>query len=173
MKTRKCQLFEHSVKHISCKSVALNALNQLFKLYSVTREWKDRHRLHIFSGVLKNRNQIFCSLTKTPSLISYSYLQGLPKLPVPALQQTLDMYLKCMRHLIPEEQFRRTEAIIEEFGAPGGLGERLQAKLLQRREVKANWVNFWINLLFFCWWSTISYFQIKFNWVYSVQLQIL
>ncbi|XP_026798391.3 choline O-acetyltransferase [Pangasianodon hypophthalmus] len=71
---------------------------------------------------------------------------GLPKLPVPALQQTLDMYLKCMRHLIPEEQFRRTKAIIEKFGAPGGVGERLQRKLLQRREVKANWVyDYWVE----------------------------
>lgn len=45
-----------------------------------------------------------------------------------------------MRHLIPEEQFRRTKVITEEFGAPGGLGEGLQRKLLQRREVKDNWV---------------------------------
>lgn len=75
------------------------------------------------------------------TLTLISYIQGLPKLPVPALQQTLDMYLKCMRHLIPEEQFRKTKAITEKFGAPGGLGERLQRKLLQRREAKANWVN--------------------------------
>lgn len=83
------------------------------------------------------------SNTNTP----ISYVQGLPKLPVPALHQTLAMYLKCMRHLIPEEQFRRTKAITEKFGEPGGLGERLQRKLLQRREDKANWVNFWRNLL--------------------------
>ncbi|KAK2852630.1 hypothetical protein Q7C36_007831 [Tachysurus vachellii] len=70
----------------------------------------------------------------------------LPKLPVPALQQTLDMYLNCMRHLIPEEQFRKTKAITEKFGAPGGLGERLQRKLLQRREFKANWVyDYWVE----------------------------
>ncbi|XP_053477302.1 choline O-acetyltransferase [Ictalurus furcatus] len=71
---------------------------------------------------------------------------GLPKLPIPDLQQTLDMYLKCMRHLIPEEQFRRTKDITEKFGAPGGLGERLQRKLLQRREVTANWVyDYWVE----------------------------
>lgn len=56
------------------------------------------------------------------------------------MQQTLDMYLKCMSHLIPEEQFRKTKAIVEKFGAPGGTGEILQKKLLERSNLKANWV---------------------------------
>ncbi|XDV50401.1 hypothetical protein PO909_019463 [Leuciscus waleckii] len=71
---------------------------------------------------------------------------GLPKLPVPPLQQTLDMYLKCMNHLIPEEQFRKTKAIVEKFGAPGGMGEFLQKKLMERSDHKANWVNdYWLE----------------------------
>lgn len=67
--------------------------------------------------------------------------QGLPKLPVPALRETLDRYLRCVRHLVNEEDFRRTHNIVEKFGAPGGVGELLQTKLLERRENKANWVN--------------------------------
>ncbi|KAL7877813.1 hypothetical protein SRHO_G00044560 [Serrasalmus rhombeus] len=71
---------------------------------------------------------------------------GLPKLPVPPLQQTLDMYLNCMRHLVPEEQYRRTQTITDKFQAPGGLGELLQKKLLERKEVKANWVyDYWLE----------------------------
>lgn len=66
--------------------------------------------------------------------------QRLPKLPVPPLQQTLATYLRCMQHLVPEEQFRRSQAIVQRFGAPGGLGETLQQKLLERREKTANWV---------------------------------
>uniref|UniRef100_A0A8C2AMU7 Choline O-acetyltransferase n=1 Tax=Cyprinus carpio TaxID=7962 RepID=A0A8C2AMU7_CYPCA len=73
-------------------------------------------------------------------------LEGLPKLPVPPLQQTLDMYLKCMSHLIPEEQFKKTKAIVEKFGAPGGMGEFLQKKLVERSEHKANWVyDYWLE----------------------------
>lgn len=68
--------------------------------------------------------------------------QGLPKLPVPPLQQTLNTYLRCMQHLVPEEQFRRSQAIVQQFGAPGGLGETLQQKLLERQEKTANWVRF-------------------------------
>uniref|UniRef100_A0A8C6W2G0 Choline O-acetyltransferase n=1 Tax=Nannospalax galili TaxID=1026970 RepID=A0A8C6W2G0_NANGA len=71
---------------------------------------------------------------------------GLPKLPVPPLQQTLATYLQCMRHLVPEEQFRKSQAIVRRFGAPGGLGEALQQKLLERQEKTANWVSeYWLN----------------------------
>ncbi|KAM6956193.1 choline O-acetyltransferase [Aplochiton taeniatus] len=71
---------------------------------------------------------------------------GLPKLPIPALKATLDMYMRCMKHLLTEEQFKRTQRIVEEFGAPGGLGEELQNKLMARRESNANWVyDYWLN----------------------------
>ncbi|KAK2824335.1 hypothetical protein Q5P01_021510 [Channa striata] len=73
-------------------------------------------------------------------------LQGLPKLPLPALKETLDMYLRCMRHLLTEEQFNKTHNLVKEFGAPGGVGELLQSKLMERRENKANWVyDYWLN----------------------------
>ncbi|KAM5322959.1 choline O-acetyltransferase isoform 2-T2 [Glossophaga mutica] len=72
--------------------------------------------------------------------------EGLPKLPVPPLQQTLATYLRCMQHLVPKEQFRRSQAIVQQFGAPGGLGETLQQKLLERQEKTANWVSeYWLN----------------------------
>lgn len=68
--------------------------------------------------------------------------QVLPKVPVPPLKQTLDMYLKCVQHLTKEEKFKKTKAIVEKFAAPGGVGEVLQKKLLERREKTTNWVNF-------------------------------
>ncbi|KAI1886867.1 hypothetical protein AGOR_G00200210 [Albula goreensis] len=70
----------------------------------------------------------------------------LPKLPVPPLQQTLDTYLKCMEHLVSKEQFRKTKAIVEKFGAPGGSGELLQKKLQERRDKTDNWVyDYWLE----------------------------
>ncbi|XP_077206675.1 choline O-acetyltransferase [Paroedura picta] len=70
----------------------------------------------------------------------------LPKLPVPPLQQTLQMYLQCMKHLVPEEQYTRTKGIVEKFGAAEGPGEILQQKLLERREKMENWVlDYWLD----------------------------
>ncbi|XP_011486558.1 choline O-acetyltransferase isoform X2 [Oryzias latipes] len=72
--------------------------------------------------------------------------QVLPKVPVPPLTQTLDMYLKSVQHLVKEEQFKKTKAIVEKFGAPGGVGEALQRKLLKRREKTTNWVyDYWLE----------------------------
>ncbi|XP_063163921.1 choline O-acetyltransferase [Candoia aspera] len=70
----------------------------------------------------------------------------LPKLPVPPLQQTLDTYLRCMKHLVSEEQYKKTKTIVEKFGAPGGQGELLQKKLLERHEKMENWVlHYWLD----------------------------
>uniref|UniRef100_A0AAX7SK39 Choline O-acetyltransferase n=1 Tax=Astatotilapia calliptera TaxID=8154 RepID=A0AAX7SK39_ASTCA len=72
--------------------------------------------------------------------------QVLPKVPVPLLKQTLDTYLKCVQHLAKEEQFKKTRAIVEKFGAPGGVGETLQKNLLERRDKMANWVyDYWLE----------------------------
>uniref|UniRef100_A0AAQ5Y477 Choline O-acetyltransferase n=1 Tax=Amphiprion ocellaris TaxID=80972 RepID=A0AAQ5Y477_AMPOC len=71
---------------------------------------------------------------------------GLPKLPLPSLKDTLEMYLRCMKHLLTQEQFDKTQNIVKQFGAPGGVGELLQSKLMERRENKANWVySYWLN----------------------------
>nr|XP_046233647.1 choline O-acetyltransferase-like [Scatophagus argus] len=72
--------------------------------------------------------------------------QVLPKVPVPPLKQTLDTYLKCVQHLIKEDQFKKTKTIVEKFGAPGGVGEVLQKKLLERRDKTTNWVyDYWLE----------------------------
>ncbi|KAG7507732.1 choline O-acetyltransferase-like [Solea senegalensis] len=72
--------------------------------------------------------------------------QVLPKVPVPPLKQTLDMYLRCVQHLVTEQQFMKTKAVVEKFGAPGGVGEALQKKLLERRDKTINWVyDYWLE----------------------------
>ncbi|XP_056291596.1 choline O-acetyltransferase-like [Pseudoliparis swirei] len=74
---------------------------------------------------------------------------GLPKLPLPALKDTLDVYLGCMKHLLTEEQFKMTQHVVEQFGAAGGVGELLQSKLTERRGNTANWVyDYWLNEMY-------------------------
>lgn len=88
----------------------------------------------------------FCVLTKA----LFSHSQALPKVPVPPLHQTLNMYLRCMRHLVPDQKFRDTQAIVEKFGKPGGMGEMLQKKLQERRDKTENWVHYVSVPLRFC-----------------------
>ncbi|XP_051958652.1 choline O-acetyltransferase-like [Xyrauchen texanus] len=72
--------------------------------------------------------------------------QILPKVPVPDLQHTLDTYLRSVKHLVSETQFRNTKAIVETFGKHGGVGEELQKQLLERRDETQNWVyDYWLE----------------------------
>lgn len=71
---------------------------------------------------------------------SSSLLQMLLKLPVPDLRHTLDSYLRSVTHLVPETQLLKTKAMVETFGRHGGVGERLQKLLLEKREKTENWV---------------------------------
>ncbi|XP_059386301.1 choline O-acetyltransferase-like [Carassius carassius] len=77
---------------------------------------------------------------------AHSHCNMLPKLPVPDLQHTLDAYLRSVKHLVSEKQFQKTQAIVETFGMHGGVGERLQKLLLEKRENTENWVfDFWLE----------------------------
>ncbi|XP_017338290.1 choline O-acetyltransferase [Ictalurus punctatus] len=70
----------------------------------------------------------------------------IPKVPLPDLQQTMSTYLKCVKHLVPVAQFQKTKAIVEKFSKPGGTGEMLQKKLLERRDKTENWVyDYWLD----------------------------
>uniref|UniRef100_A0A8C7FF46 Choline O-acetyltransferase n=1 Tax=Oncorhynchus kisutch TaxID=8019 RepID=A0A8C7FF46_ONCKI len=56
------------------------------------------------------------------------------------------MYLSCMKHLVKEEQYQKTKAIVVKFGEPGGTGELLQKKLLERSDKTYNWVyDYWLE----------------------------
>ncbi|OCT59728.1 hypothetical protein XELAEV_18000593mg [Xenopus laevis] len=58
----------------------------------------------------------------------------------------MDMYLRCMKHLVTEEQYKKSKAIVDTFVMPGGVGETLQQKLLERRENMENWIHqYWLD----------------------------
>ena len=71
-----------------------------------------------------------------------SCVSVLPKLPVPKLSETLEKYLLCIKAIVPEPQFDRTQSIVREFGKTGGLGEKLQKELEKYAEREENWVRY-------------------------------
>lgn len=82
--------------------------------------------------------------SKGPTL---RFQESLPRLPVPSLEETATRYVKSLRALYPAEDVAKSKAAVDDFIRPGGVGERLQAKLLARREdpnVK-NWLYEWWN----------------------------
>ena len=80
---------------------------------------------------------------------------SLPPLPVPPLQQTMEKYLLAIKPLVDEEDFDYTKDLVEDFLKPGGDGEVLHNKLLQRAKMEKNWVrlslhNVFINIIHTC-----------------------
>ncbi|ELU18773.1 hypothetical protein CAPTEDRAFT_218503 [Capitella teleta] len=70
----------------------------------------------------------------------------LAKLPVPDLHETMRKYLLCIKAVVPSDQYKVTEQLVEEFVKPGGQGEILQEKLIQYARTQDNWVTkFWLD----------------------------
>ncbi|MCJ1404087.1 hypothetical protein MMC11_007312 [Xylographa trunciseda] len=58
----------------------------------------------------------------------------LPRLPVPELKSTLQLYLNSRQHFLSAEEFLRVSNTTKEFLKPNGLGHKLQQRLLARSE---------------------------------------
>lgn len=72
---------------------------------------------------------------------------SLPRLPVPTLEETAKRYLKSVHPLLSKTEYDTTTKAVNEFVAPGGPGETLQKRLVERREnpETRNWIYEWWN----------------------------
>ncbi|KAJ3297226.1 Carnitine O-acetyltransferase mitochondrial [Rhizoclosmatium sp. JEL0117] len=76
----------------------------------------------------------------------YRSQSSLPKLPVPALSETLPLYLETVRPLVDDAAYAKTVAAVQEFQKPGGKGEELQARLIEHDKSKStSWLIDWWN----------------------------
>ena len=83
------------------------------------------------------------------------YEKSLPKLPVPSLAETAAKYLKSVHPLLSPADFERTEKAVREFVKPGGIGEKLQTKLVRRAQDPEckNWLAQW--------WDDVAYLEYR------------
>ncbi|RKF79527.1 Carnitine O-acetyltransferase, mitochondrial [Golovinomyces cichoracearum] len=72
---------------------------------------------------------------------------SLPRLPVPSLEETAARYLKSVHPLLSTSEYESTTRAVRDFLKPGGIGRKLQARLVARRESPEikNWVYEWWN----------------------------
>lgn len=75
------------------------------------------------------------------------FQDSLPRLPVPTLEETGKRYLKTLDPLLTREELASSKAAVEEFIRPGGVGAKLQEKLIAKREdpKTKNWIYEWWN----------------------------
>ncbi|OAP58209.1 hypothetical protein AYL99_07299 [Fonsecaea erecta] len=83
-------------------------------------------------------------LSKGPML---RFEESLPRLPVPSLEETSARYLKSLHPLLTKEEYAASERAVAAFNKPGGIGQKLQERLIARAQdpqVK-NWIIDWWN----------------------------
>jgi carnitine O-acetyltransferase len=74
------------------------------------------------------------------------FQRELPRLPVPALADTCELYARLVRPLLGRRELVATHRAIEDLLEPGGVGETLQARLVDwsRTSAPDNWLEpFW------------------------------
>ncbi|KAI0913636.1 acyltransferase ChoActase/COT/CPT [Ustulina deusta] len=82
--------------------------------------------------------------SKGPTL---RFQESLPRLPVPTLEETAARYVKSIHALLSPVEFAASKKVVDEFIRPGGVGEKLQKKLIAKREdpETKNWIYEWWN----------------------------
>ncbi|KAG6016941.1 hypothetical protein E4U43_002684 [Claviceps pusilla] len=75
------------------------------------------------------------------------FQDSLPRLPVPTLEETANRYLKSLHPILSASEYATSKAAVQEFIRPGGVGSKLQHKLIARREnaQTKNWIYDWWN----------------------------
>lgn len=74
------------------------------------------------------------------AVLRQAHSSSVPPQPVPPLLQTLQRYLTALEPLLPPDELEHTRRIVQKFGCPGGLGEKLQRELINRAKHSHNWV---------------------------------
>ncbi|PAA59778.1 hypothetical protein BOX15_Mlig002496g3, partial [Macrostomum lignano] len=70
---------------------------------------------------------------------------GLPPLPVPSLEATLDKYMRTLAPIATEEELAEASRLVTDF-KQSGMGDKLQQLLLKHAEGKDNWLtDWWVN----------------------------
>jgi len=84
---------------------------------------------------------ILVTIFKGRNPLLYSYQGALPKLPVPAVKDTLTRYLRSVRPLLTDEEYEDMALLAEEF--QNGIAGRLQRYLVAKSWWASNYVSDW------------------------------
>ncbi|XP_014215150.1 carnitine O-palmitoyltransferase 1, liver isoform isoform X2 [Copidosoma floridanum] len=71
----------------------------------------------------------------------YSFQGSLPRLPLPSLDDTMTRYLRSVRPLLDDENYKRMERLASEFQS--GIGVKLQRYLILKSWWSSNYVSDW------------------------------
>ncbi|KAL4141012.1 hypothetical protein PRNP1_014136 [Phytophthora ramorum] len=97
-----------------------------------------------------------------PARPLYRFQRALPRLPVPALGDTVALYLETLRPLVTPTELTRAKELAAAFLQPGGVGDELQNRLLARAKERGD------SSFLAEWWNTLGYLQVRDPVVFNV-----
>ena len=72
--------------------------------------------------------------------------EELPKLPLPALNDTMTQYLDNIKPLVNESVYLQTKQIVDKFSMKDGVGEKVMMLLEEKQGKVDNWAyDYWLN----------------------------
>jgi len=83
----------------------------------------------------------------------FSLQEGLPRLPVPPLQQTLEKFLRSAKPVLSPDEMTQAIKLSEDFLKPGSVGHKLQKMLEDRAKNTVNWLEEW--------WLDVAYLEYR------------
>ncbi|XP_065052608.1 carnitine O-palmitoyltransferase 1, liver isoform-like [Rhopilema esculentum] len=84
---------------------------------------------------------MFVRLLSGRNPLLYSYQKSMPALPVPDLERTVERYLRSVKQLLSEEEYKKMEELATEFKT--GIGLKLQRYLMLKSYFSSNYVSDW------------------------------
>ncbi|XP_011159104.2 carnitine O-acetyltransferase isoform X2 [Solenopsis invicta] len=94
--------------------------------------------------------KVYNGLRRIPSVLRAASIttlnlnkQPIPKQPVPDLKQTAERYLRSLKPLLTDNEYKNTERIVGDFISHTGVGSKLHTKLLERYQNTDNWMKEW------------------------------
>lgn len=134
----------HSTPHIAQVNFNLLALLALHH-----QQRLGRHQLHAAASAAAPfrhpavRNLVSASAPPHVVAAANTNPDQLPHYPVPALNDTLQKYLRSVQPLLSADAFDKTKRLVSEFGGPQGEGAQLHALLSKRAAQSENWLADW------------------------------
>ncbi|KAJ3338995.1 hypothetical protein HDU93_008818 [Gonapodya sp. JEL0774] len=94
------------------------------------------------------------SPTHLPTHVStFAHQNHLPRLPIPNLEKTFELYLESLKPLVTPEELAQSQSRVRAFLEPGGMGPVLQERLMQwDRKQKHSWLeSIWLDKAYLEW----------------------
>lgn len=99
----------------------------------------------------------------------YSNQSKLPRLPIPDLSETLDMYLKTVQPLATPEEYEKTKAAVTGAKTPGSLVQELYKRLQEHgsKWTHSSWLQKWWNQMMYLQWRDCNVINLNYYFLFA------